>query len=417
MRLKDIARSNLESLPEHTSPDHEVAYIDIGNVTSDGLVSRKDVLLFGAAPSRARRIVRSKNVIISTVRTYLRAIAYVEKAEENLVASTGFSVLQARQGVEPRFLYYILRSNEFIEKVVAHSEGVSYPAIAPARLDALPVWLPSPRDQASICSYLDTWTARIDDLIAKKERLFSLTTEKRVSLVCDAVTKGLNQDIPIKASGIDELGAIPEHWEIRPLRWLTQASRQIMYGIVLPGPNVEEGVPIVKGGDVSPQRLSLETLNKTTFEIESEYKRSRLSPGDIVYAIRGSIGAAALVPAELIGANITQDAARIAPRVEINPRWLLYVVQSLAFLAPMEARARGATIRGINIWDLKRGLVAVPPEQEQQEIADFLDLETAKLDALMNKVQLGIELLKEYRSALISSAVVGEIDCRTVCGI
>ncbi len=91
-------------------------------------------------------------------------------------------------------------------------------------------------------------------------------------------------------SRVEWLGEIPAHWEVKRLWHLTRPDRRIMYGIVLPGPNVEEGVPIVKGGDVSPERLRLNRLNRTAFEIESAYVRSRLRGGDLVYAIRGSIG-------------------------------------------------------------------------------------------------------------------------------
>ncbi len=108
-----------------------------------------------------------------------------------------------------------------------------------------------------------------------------------------------------KDSGVEWLGEIPAHWAVKRLWHLTPSDRRIMYGIVLPGPNVADGVPIVKGGDVSPEPLRLASLNRTTFEIESGYARSRLRGGDLVYAIRGSIGEVAIVPDELEGANLT----------------------------------------------------------------------------------------------------------------
>lgn len=185
-----------------------------------------------------------------------------------------------------------------------------------------------------------------------------------------------------------------------------------MYGIVLPGPNVDEGVWIVKGGDVAPGRLRPELLDKTTFEIESRYKRSRLIGGDIVFAIRGSIGSAEMVPAEIEGANLTQDAARIAPKAGINGYWLLYAVRSKAVFAQLDAGATGATIRGINIRDLKRAYVPVPPPTEQAEIAEYLCLRTQRLDALLGKVEAHIRLLKDFRTALISATVTGKIDVR-----
>jgi hypothetical protein len=117
--------------------------------------------------------------------------------------------------------------------------------------------------------------------------------------------------------------------------------------------------PIIKGGDVSTERLRSDRLNLTTFEIESGYGRSRIR-GDLVYSIRGSIGEVAIVPDELEGANLTQDAARIAYTPATYGRWLLHVLKSAVVFAQVEAGALGATISGVNIRDLKRERILTP---------------------------------------------------------
>jgi len=208
-----------------------------------------------------------------------------------------------------------------------------------------------------------------------------------------------------KDSGGEWLGEIPAHWEVKRLWHLTPSDRRIMYGIVLPGPNVENGVPIVKGGDVSPERLRLDRLSRTTFEIESGYARSRLRGGDLVYAIRGSIGEVGVVPDELAGANLTQDAARVAYTPATHGPWLLYALKSVTVFAQLEAGALGATISGVNIRDLKRASIPVPPRIEQEAIARFLERETARIDALVANKERLIELLQEKRTALITRAV------------
>lgn len=142
-----------------------------------------------------------------------------------------------------------------------------------------------------------------------------------------------------------------------------------MYGIVLPGPHVESGVLIVKGGDVKPNRLSPATLSKTAHEIEAGYVRSRLREGDLVIAIRGGIGDTEIVPAAIEGANLTQDAARIAPRCGIFNEWLRYALKTPAIFAVLAAGANGAAVRGINIFDLDRVPIPTPVFEEQQAIA------------------------------------------------
>jgi type I restriction enzyme S subunit len=276
------------------------------------------------------------------------------------------------------------------------------------------VVLPSVEEQSAIANSLDRQTAKIDALVEKKERLIELLQEKRSALITHAITKGLDPNVPMKDSGIEWLGRIPAHWQVKRLWHLTPSDRRIMYGIVLPGPNVERGVPIVKGGDVSPERLRLEVLNRTAAEIEAGYARSRLRGGDLVYAIRGSIGEVATVPDALEGANLTQDAARVAYTPATYGPWLLYVLKSAVVFAQLEAGALGATIRGVNICDLKRASIPVPARVEQEAIATVLERERAKIDPLIAKVQEAIERLKEYRAALISAAVTGKIDVRGV---
>ncbi|MBI1728791.1 MAG: restriction endonuclease subunit S [Candidatus Rokubacteria bacterium] len=216
----------------------------------------------------------------------------------------------------------------------------------------------------------------------------------------------------MKNSGVEWLDQIPARWEVKRLWHLTPPDRRITYGIVLPGPNVGEGVPIVKGGDVALDRLRLEHLNRTSLEIESGYVRSRLRGGDLVFAIRGSIGEVAMVPDELEGANLTQDAARVAYTPAVHGPWPLDALKSAAVFAQLEAGALGATIRGINIRDLKRASLPVPPRREQETIATFLERETARTDKLIAKVREASDRLRELRTALISAAVTGKIDLR-----
>jgi type I restriction enzyme S subunit len=186
-----------------------------------------------------------------------------------------------------------------------------------------------------------------------------------------------------------------------------------MYGIVLPGPNVENGVMIVKGGDVKPDRLSPDRLCKTTREIEAGYVRSRLRGGDLVMAIRGGVGDIEIVPAEIEGANLTQDAARIAPRHGVLNYWLRYALQAPSVFAPLGAGANGAAVRGINIFDLDRVLVPTPSTAEQTAIADRLGIKEQQIKRMREKICEHAELIRELRAALITAAVAGQIDVAT----
>jgi type I restriction enzyme S subunit len=198
------------------------------------------------------------------------------------------------------------------------------------------------------------------------------------------------------------------------LRRLVEPGRPITYGIVLPGENVSDGVPIIKSGDCTPERLSPATLHRTTHAIASRYERSRLRGGDLVFSIRGTVGLVAVLPSSLDGANLTQDAARIAPTPETHRGWLLHVLRSTPIQIEVAHRTVGATVRGLNLRELRRLSLPRPPFAEQQRIAAFLDERTALIDAAAEKTRRAIELLREYRQSLITAAVTGRVSSEAI---
>jgi type I restriction enzyme S subunit len=216
-RLKYTASINDEALPETTDPDYEFTYVDIGSVDAIRGIVATETHRFENAPSRARRIVRDGDTIVSTVRTYLRAIAAIRDPQENLIVSTGFAVVRPRK-LDPGYLSYALRSPFFVDTVVSRSTGVSYPAINAPEVGNIGITLPSLAEQRAIAAFLDRETARIDALIEKKRRQIELLQEKRSALISHAVTKGLDPNAPMKPSGIEWLGLVPKHWAVVRVR-------------------------------------------------------------------------------------------------------------------------------------------------------------------------------------------------------
>jgi len=188
LRLKDIVTVNDEALTEKTEDDFLIRYIDIGNVNSYGDIAEIQEYEFKDAPSRARRIVRKGDVIISTVRTYLKAITLIESDEENLIASTGFAVLRPKENVLSEYLNFALRAEYFIGSVIQNSYGVSYPAINSSTLSSLKIIIPkSTTEQEEIINKIKTETATIDTAIAKAEREIELIREYKEAMISEAV--------------------------------------------------------------------------------------------------------------------------------------------------------------------------------------------------------------------------------------
>jgi len=409
--VKAIASCNDDVLPETTPPDEVIEYVEISDVEEGRGVIQRTAMTFAEAPSRARRKVQAGDVIVSTVRTYLRAIATIPEDCDRLVVSTGFAVFRPRR-VLASFLGYAFRTEFLVAQIIARSVGVSYPAINASEVARLPIPLPAPAEQRAIAAFLDRECGKIDALVAEQERLIALLKEKRQAVISHAVTKGLDPTAPMKDSGVAWLGQVPAHWDVVPLMRLTQVDRPIMYGIVLPGPDVGEGIPILKGGNVKPSRLNLQSVARTTPEIEAPYARARLRGGDLVYSIRGSIGDCEIVPPELEGSNITQDVARVAPQDGIDPEWLRFALLSDPVREALASGSLGAAVRGINIFDLKRARIPVPPSEERSAIADYVRASLSGIESLSAEAERAIALLKERRAALISAAVTGRIDVR-----
>ena len=305
----------------------------------------------------------------------------IGKSVANLMgarACCGGDVIVFRPSIEadPRYLGYAAdcATSRFQKSRMGH--GMTVMHIYGGQLKRLWLAVPPRDEQQFIADFVDGETERIDTLMAKKQRLVKLLHEQRTTLISQAVTKGLDRDAPMKNSGVEWLDEIPSHWSVSPLMRLCDPSRPIIYGIVLPGPHFPGGVPIVKGGDVTPQGIRRDLLKCTDPAIEMQHARSRLRGGEILYAIRGSIGAAEIAPADFAGANITQDVARIAPINEIDAPWLLYVLQSQPVFGQLEAGAVGATI-GASTSSVSGGqLSPVPPPAEQAAIRRRLDRQT-----------------------------------------
>jgi type I restriction enzyme S subunit len=339
-------------------------------------------------------------------------LALVTGLDRPACLNSGIFLVRPKNSYVTEYLYWVLSSRVFSTFCDLFSFGSTILHLYQNVFEEFSFPIPTIVEQSAIAAFLDRETAKMDALIGEQKWLIELLKEKRQAVISHAVTKGLEPNASMKHSGVEWLGEVPAHWEIIPLKHLTAPGRDIMYGIILPGPDAEQGIPIVKGGDVKPHRLRLELLNRTTPEIEAPYARARLRPKDLVYSIRGSIGDVEVVPDELLNANITQDVARVSPRDGLDYRWLLFVLKSRSVCVQLEQRSLGAAVRGINIFDLKRAQIPVPPISGQNQIAAFLDRWSNESRTLVKEAEAAISLLQERRTALISAAVTGKIDVR-----
>ena len=416
--LKYAAKINARTLGENTASDFEISYIDISSVDANGRQTPAETMTFGDAPSRARRVVSNGEVIISTVRTYLKAINYIENGNDNLICSTGFAVITPSPQVHPKFLLYWVRSEWFVNEIVARSVGVSYPAINAIEIGNLPFPTIAVEEQQAIAKFLDRETARIDELIAKNRRLIKLLQEQRTALITRIVTKGLNPDVPMKDSGVEWLGGIPAHWEVKKLKYVVVTNP----GAIKSGPFGSQILTSeMSGSDVKVynQRNVVDQDFDAGENYITQAKYLELSSftvyvGDILITTRGTIGRCAIVPQQAPLGILHPCLMRIQPDIKkILSNYLKIIIQdSTLFYSQLQYFSNATTIDVVYTDTLKNIKIPLPPPTEQLAIIDFLNQETARIDSLVDRINQAIEKLQEYRSALITAAVTGKIDVR-----
>jgi len=186
-KLKYLVFDNQESLSNSTNPDLDLDYIEISDVNSNGDINNPTKYIFSESPSRCRRVCRKGDVIISTVRTYLKSIGIIEEQKENLICSTGFSVLTPKSDHLSKYIFYMLRSNWFISKIISKSEGVSYPSIQSHKLLGTEVVITDKQEQQKIVEYLDREIQRINNSILVEEKKIDLLKEYKQSLISEVV--------------------------------------------------------------------------------------------------------------------------------------------------------------------------------------------------------------------------------------
>jgi len=365
--VKAVATCNDDVLDESTRSNHRISYIEISDVDSIAGVTASTDMEFASAPSRARRLVKDGDVIVSTVRTYLRAIAPMRNPATNTVVSTGFAVFRPRH-IVPAFLAYIFRAEFLIAEIIARSVGVSYPAINASEISRLFIPVPPSAEQSAIAAFLDRETGKIDALVAEQERLMALLKEKRQAVISQAVTKGLNLNVKMKPSGVEWLGDVPQGWRVGHIK---RFCRQITDGAHI-SPVTEGGVfDFVSTKDIDDNGINFSDCLKTSPE-SYEYMIStgcRPYVGDVLFSKDGTIGRAALVIDDHEFA-VASSLIIIRPNKNIfYSRYLFWLLQSAVVLAQVECFVKGAGLPRLSIQNLLKVIGVLPPMVEQVEIA------------------------------------------------
>ena len=400
--IKYIKTCNDDTLSESTNKDFAFEYIDIGSVKYGKGIINVQPMSFEDSPSRARRIVKSNDVIISTVRTYLKAVAIIPKIEKPTIVSTGFAVLRAKKNIDSKFLQYALSNDTFVSTVEKYSNGVSYPAINSTELIKFKIPVPPLEEQQNIADFLDSKTASIDSAIQAQKDIVEKLKEYKQSVITEAVTKGLNPDAEMKESGIEWIGEIPKSWEVMPNKYLMTKQKDLC--------------PVYNGENIL-------SLSMRGVYVRDPYDESGKRPktydgyqfvydGDLLMCLF-DIDVTPRCVGRVYDNGLTSPAYSrfIMNRKKANVDYYYYYYLALDFDKTLLHLAKNMR-SSFTETDFGRINAPVPPIKEQQQIVEYLNSKTATIDNAIEQKNAIIEKLEEYKKSIIYNAVTGKIDCR-----
>ncbi|MEC6833360.1 restriction endonuclease subunit S [Photobacterium toruni] len=307
-----------------------------------------------------------------------------------------------------RFYAYLIDSKELRTQIRHAVKGVKVFSITQAILRSVNIWLPPFEEREKIAAFLDHETAKIDTLIEKQQQLIELLKEKRQAVISHAVTKGLNPDAPMKDSGVEWLGEVPEHWNLPKLIHITTNIGDGLHST--PKYQDNTGYFFVNGNNLVNGKI---TIGATAKEVpESEYHNHyiHLDSSTVFLSINGTIGNVAKYNNEQI--ILGKSAAYINCTDTISPDYLMLLLRTNEYRRYFDLEVTGTTISNLSLNSIRQMKVCTPTFEEQTEIVKYCHSNEHKYNLLIESAQNAINLMQERRTALISAAVTGKIDVR-----
>ncbi len=353
------------------------------------------------------------DLLFNKLRPYL---AKVFHAKEPGTTVGELLVLRPKPEINSRFLFYRLVSRKFIDVVDGATYGAKMPRASWDFIGDLHIPLPSFNEQRARAVYLDRKTQQIDALIAKKRRLIELLREQRTAIINRAVTKGLDPNAPMRDSGIEWLGEVPAHWELRQLKHLCR---------FIGGGTPSKAIASFWSGSipwVSPKDMKTDFLNDTIDHIsQAAVEGSTMSivgAGNVLLVVRSGILKHTIpVAINVIPVALNQDMKAMETDDCLLPEFLRYYISGNQKDLLLQWRKQGATVESIEQRYLADALIPLPSIDDQAIVTNFLEDKTEQIDALVVREQKLIDKLQELRASLISEVVTGKIDVRNAATV
>jgi type I restriction enzyme S subunit len=408
--------------------------------------TKKPELVAGKEVGSTKQRVVPNDILLCKINPRINRVwrvAATQRAEQ--IASSEWIVVR-QPLIDARFLQHQFAAASFRERLCAEVSGVggSLTRAQPKKVASYEVVLAPAAEQERIAHKLDELLAQVDTLKARIDAIPVLLKRFRQSVLASAVSGRLSEDWRTherkNASDGKQLHAllrhnhelagghargnasdpsdeahdlsaadIPLQWDIATMRDVCEPGRPITYGILKPGPELEEGVPYIRVADFPGNKLQMDGIRKTSKEIDLLFKRARLRTGDLLLSIRGSVGRLIKIPKELDGANITQDTARLSISPAMCTDYVYWALLAESTQRRMRAATRGVAVRGINIGDVRALQIPLPSKEEQTEIVHRIEQLFAFADQLEAKVATAKQRIHTLTQSILAKAFRGEL--------
>ncbi|MHB6824464.1 restriction endonuclease subunit S [Klebsiella pneumoniae] len=353
------------------------------------------------------RHVEANNFVIS-LRSFEGGIEY---SQYTGCVSPAYTVLKNSKPISYGYYRYLLKCTPFIAALQSSTDSLrDGKSINYEQFSALSLPLSSVQEQNVIAAFLDHETAKIDNLIEKQQQLIELLKEKRQAVISHAVTKGLNPDVPMKDSGVEWLGEVPEHWVGSSLKYMAK----VIDCKHITAEFSDVGIPVASISEVKSWFVDLSTAkltNEKDYLLLIDGGRKPVC-GDIIYSRNATVGEAAIVSDNMPDFAMGQDVCLIKTNQKVIPEFILYTLKSDIIAQQLNLAMIGSTFKRINVDDIRNFSIAIPPKNEQVLIVKTLMGKLEKYDRIISNAVDVITYMQERRTALISAAVTGKIDVR-----
>jgi len=413
--LKHLARFSGGGTPSKDNPEFwrgDIPWVSPKDMKSPRITSTIDNVTEMAIDQSSTNLLKEGALLMVVRSGILQHSIPVAINDVPVTLNQDMKALRFNTRLNVQYAMGVITGNQKVLLLEWAKQGATVESIEQEYLANTSFPVPPVDEQQKIANFLDHETAKIDTLIEKQQQLIKLLKEKRQAVISHAVTKGLNPNAPMRDSGVEWLGEVPEHWKVNRFKFLCDRIIAGPFGSsITKDMYVRRGYKVYGQEQVIPNDFSIGDYYISEKDF-NELSRYMVSSGDILISCVGTFGKIAVFPEGAEQGIINPRLIKAVINSNCNPYYIREMLKSEVVFKQFELLSRGGTMGVINIAILNEILAAVPPSNEQSEIVTFINKQKFKFGKLIERANHAVWLLKERRTALISAAVTGKIDVR-----